>query len=97
MYGLFYPETGARYLPYRDFETLQEVEDFMAEKSHTSVVKPQGDDLKAWLNDMTGDLLVARRLTHVGAVTPDTQANYGWDGTTHYEQTERTYDEDFEE
>ena len=63
MLGLFYPETNERYMPFKEFSTLEEVIEYMGAKPLFSQTKAFGEDLQAWLNQKTGDMLVVRSLT----------------------------------
>ena len=63
MFGLFYPETNERYMPFKDFATVEEAQEYMSQKNGFIKENPQGDDLLAWTNSFTGDILVLRRLT----------------------------------
>lgn len=68
MFGYFYPETSGRYLPFKDFETVKEANEYMAQKNGYKQIPSQKEgDLSAWLNSWTGDLYVLRQLTQDAA------------------------------
>jgi hypothetical protein len=63
MFGLFYPETNERYMPFKEFATVEEAQEYMSQKNGFIKENPKGDDLLAWINTWTGDILVLRQLT----------------------------------
>ena len=63
MFGLFYPETNERYMPFKEFATVEEAQEYMSQKNGFIKENPKGDDLLAGINTWTGDILVLRQLT----------------------------------
>jgi hypothetical protein len=62
MLGLFYPETNERYMPFKEFESVDEAQIWMSQTNGWIKETPQGDDVFAWINTFTGDILVLRQL-----------------------------------
>lgn len=68
MFGFFYPENNQRFLESVSFDTAQEAIAYWRDKRamwQELTVMPVfagGNDLAAWLNPMTGDIVVVREI-----------------------------------
>ena len=63
MYTFFYPENGERFDKSLDFETVEGAIFYWEEKKPLwGKVKPKGEDQAAFINTVTGEIIVVRKV-----------------------------------
>ena len=62
MFGLFYPEMNERYMPYKSFETIEAAKLYMDAKATYKEIPTNGLDSAAWMNNLSGEILVLRAI-----------------------------------
>lgn len=61
--GFFYPENGERTLPSISFSSVEEAKAWVSERmSRWQAISATGDDKSAWMNNMSGSIIVLREV-----------------------------------